>query len=599
MHVSGLSGTGKTALVHEVFRRKSSLKRTRQQQDGTVIQTHQGLYVYGKYEQQYHTNGNSKGDVTSTSTLKPYSGLIMACNEICGSLLNEATKRQQQLLQQESNQDHGSGHDLLMQVRESIVSEFGVGTATDELSILLEMIPALSEIITLEDDRIPGTNDDEKDVNNSPQDAESEIESDGDSNNNEINSLASGESLKFRFQYALQRFLRLIGRFFQPLVMVIDDLQWADTSTFEMLLQAVIKDNDNPNIFFIGISRTSDDDDAIAAQNQIGNNSVMFGTSMKNADETTTGPSTMDFPAFLAEMRKISSDGTRTDVSRRNRKKYKLELTEIKLGNLDLPAVEDILRELLSLEDEDTATDGCESSFSATDHRSEAPSGRGSMGNPNPNLSMSDHRSDSASRSYSGSGSTGDLGSNFGTIKLQSFAQLCMGKTHGNPFFLRRYLSSLAQRKLLRFNFGSMKWTCDENLIHQETMATENVVQLLNAEMKRLQPMRVFALQIMACLGMSFRFKMIKLLWEDLYATRQHQSVGDEDAATDSDDDENIEVMLGFFVAEGYIRAVGEYAGISGSLTSEKKQMRNIPKMAIAATICHIVGFMIRYKRQR
>ena len=121
----------------------------------------------------------------------------------------------------------------------------------------------------------------------------------------------SAEECKNRFNYAFRRFIRVIGSF-GPLVMFLDDLQWADLGSLE-LLEVLITDRENSNLMIIGCYRSNEVEDSHPLAKTI-----------------------REIPA------KCDSGG--------------FYITEVTLGNLNVQDVNDLLLDLLSSDDEPTHT---------------------------------------------------------------------------------------------------------------------------------------------------------------------------------------------------------------------------------------------------
>ena len=65
------------------------------------------------------------------------------------------------------------------------------------------------------------------------------------------------EEAKSRLHYAFRRFIRIVSSYFEPLVIVLDDLQWADKSSLS-LLDVLITDDANPNLMVVGCYRSNE-----------------------------------------------------------------------------------------------------------------------------------------------------------------------------------------------------------------------------------------------------------------------------------------------------------------------------------------------------
>jgi predicted ATPase len=139
---------------------------------------------------------------------EPYTGITAACRELCGEML---------LLR-----DTPSFEALFQEIRRKIVDQLGA-----ELRLLTHVIPHLHEIV-------------------------------GESEGLEDKMERQGHvEAKSRFNYAFRRFFRVMSSYFMPLVMFLDDLQWADLESLD-LLGVLIADRDNPNLMVIGCYRSNE-----------------------------------------------------------------------------------------------------------------------------------------------------------------------------------------------------------------------------------------------------------------------------------------------------------------------------------------------------
>jgi PAS domain S-box-containing protein len=84
---------------------------------------------------------------------------------------------------------------------------------------------------------------------------------------------------------------------------------------------------------------------------------------------------------------------------------------------------------------------------------------------------------------------------------IESLAKLLHRKTQGNPFFLTQLIKSLYANGLLRFD-GEAGWQWDERI--EEQNITDNVVELMIAELENLHPATQQVLQFAACIGNEF-----------------------------------------------------------------------------------------------
>src|SRR6185436_3684780 len=76
-------------------------------------------------------------------------------------------------------------------------------------------------------------------------------------------------------------------------------------------------------------------------------------------------------------------------------------------------------------------------------------------------------------------------------------------KTHGNPFFLSRFLHACYREGMLHVDAGRRAFVWDIERIKQTTI-TDNVVDFLVAKIKALSPRTERALALAACIGHTF-----------------------------------------------------------------------------------------------
>ncbi len=305
-----------------------------------------GLFVKGKFDLNLRS--------------QPYSGISNACAEICGSILES------QVLQPTR------AADICKEIEE---------TLADELVLLIQAIPMLVEIVHRPDPAMEQRQSRSSDT-------------------------SSSNKSKHRIQYAFVRFMRLITKYFSPLVFVLDDLQWADASSLD-LLDVLIADRQNVKLMVMGMYRP----------NEVNETPVFF--------------------RFLEELKEKTHDKD-------------LSLTHLWIENLDIHAVNDIIQDLMHCEDSRTL----------------------------------------------------DL------------AEICIKKTHGNPFFLLHFIYMLYEHKLLLFNYATLSWSWNVEAIATSTSACDNVVGLLQDQMNNLPFHLLELLKLASCLGSTFDQHHIQRVWK-------------------------------------------------------------------------------------
>jgi diguanylate cyclase (GGDEF)-like protein len=114
--------------------------------------------------------------------------------------------------------------------------------------------------------------------------------------------------------------------------------------------------------------------------------------------------------------------------------------------------------------------------------------------------------------------------------QVRPLAELCIEKTAGNPFFLAQFLRTLHGAGDLRYEREAGKWRWDIEQIRRRGM-TDNVIELMLAQLRALAPQTQQLLAIAAHLGDTFGMRQLvsvgaqnavdtaKLLWPALKAS--------------------------------------------------------------------------------
>ena len=87
--------------------------------------------------------------------------------------------------------------------------------------------------------------------------------------------------------------------------------------------------------------------------------------------------------------------------------------------------------------------------------------------------------------------------------EVADLAALCLAKTAGNPFYLRRFIDDLVQRRLLAFDDAAQRWAWSLAQIAQTQMA-DNAVALMVEQLAPLPAATRHTLTVAAFLGASF-----------------------------------------------------------------------------------------------
>lgn len=94
--------------------------------------------------------------------------------------------------------------------------------------------------------------------------------------------------------------------------------------------------------------------------------------------------------------------------------------------------------------------------------------------------------------------------------RISSFAlaKLITHKTGGNAFFVRIFLESMVNEKILEFNYEENCWKWDINKI-EEIKVDDNSLDLLVKKIKQLPQNTIEALKLAACVGVEFDLKIL------------------------------------------------------------------------------------------
>jgi predicted ATPase len=314
----------------------------------SVIEMKRGIFVRGKFD--------------SHNDDEPYAGIAAAFGEIC--------RRIKALLSSEGMiQEQG----LIEAIGNTILSELG-----SEVHLLSKLIPELDVIIP-------------------------SIRRSSDVSNESHDFHAGAES----FKYAFRILTRALSSYFAPMVLVFDDLQWADVSSLKVI-DFLISDVQNPTaLMIIGCFRSNE----------------------------------VNIPQFLS---------SRIQNLTEKKEQFRFNMTDIELGSLGVVEVNRVIMAMLSIDDED---------------------------------------------------------------RTRALAETCFKRSLGNPFFLIEFVTMLEDEDLISFNLGALDWVWDEKLIDNETMSTANVVDLVQARIRKLPESVQLLLQYAACLGSSFQLSTLSLIW--------------------------------------------------------------------------------------
>jgi diguanylate cyclase (GGDEF)-like protein len=91
----------------------------------------------------------------------------------------------------------------------------------------------------------------------------------------------------------------------------------------------------------------------------------------------------------------------------------------------------------------------------------------------------------------------------------KTLAELVLEKTHGNPFFMNQFLTTLQAEKLLNFDRNRGIWEWDLQKIQLDISTHNNLTDLLTKKIQKLDRAEQEILQLAACIGNTFELSIL------------------------------------------------------------------------------------------
>ena len=223
--IAGYSGTGKSALVKEFIKQ---LEHGHVQSQGTTEHFANGKrrrpqtprFISGKYEELHRAD--------------PYSAIADAFNAFGSTLL---LKEKQQVSQQEEG---GSGRSELDQLRARVQETLG----DDNIQLLSDIMPVLFNVLRQEPD------------SGSP---DAEVVTKGFASTCRRRSVAVSSAQQNRIKHVFRIFVEALSSKDTPLILFLDDLQWIDDASLQ-LLESLLSSSLLEHFMFIGAYRSNEVD---------------------------------------------------------------------------------------------------------------------------------------------------------------------------------------------------------------------------------------------------------------------------------------------------------------------------------------------------
>mmetsp|Transcript_29760 Transcript_29760/g.72055 ORF Transcript_29760/g.72055 Transcript_29760/m.72055 type:complete len:1267 (+) Transcript_29760:104-3904(+) len=223
--IRGESGQGKSALAMSL--------------QPTVERKYSGMFCFGKYSQPNtamndETNNDNKAaqkSHNSSSQNEPLAGIVQVCEEIC-------TK----LLQMRRNHINKNGDEKFQMIRDQLLERLDGGSNGEMVKALAGLVSGIEDILSLTSDG-KGNNNMTSNISSSQggidrihseEDDDDDLKSkDRDERINNNDTARKAEQA----QMAIRIFLDVVSKHLCPLVVFLDDLQWADSQSLKTIEQ--------------------------------------------------------------------------------------------------------------------------------------------------------------------------------------------------------------------------------------------------------------------------------------------------------------------------------------------------------------------------
>ncbi|CAB9520925.1 Transcriptional regulator [Seminavis robusta] len=273
--ISGEAGAGKSVLAESL---RSSVPNAG------------GFYMTGKFDLQQQN--------------EPYSAISMACVELIHEIMFTSSTAE---TKNRDNQDGATPSEILRDKLNAILD-------SNQIDVLANIIPNL--VTVTGGDYLAGVasaganeEDDQEQQDEQKQQDEDEQEQTPPTQSSSGNHYTEAKQV---LHYAFQQFIRVICSL-GPIILVLDDLQWSDTSSLELMQQLLVDRELSSNLMIVGSYRSNE------------------------VEETHVLKTT------LRELQSILVE----DEEKSDRGSINLEISEIPLGNLNVDQVNELLCDLM------------------------------------------------------------------------------------------------------------------------------------------------------------------------------------------------------------------------------------------------------------
>jgi predicted ATPase len=483
--VSGYSGTGKSALVLQTLQQPCR-------------ERYRGCFCFGKFD-LHHGGGHGRNEKegkecgVSGRCLVPFSAISTALSRLVEEIIRDRRPRGEG-----EDEDHRFDELLRPKLEALFLGQQGPDEQ-QQLEVLRAIIPNFHLLLTERGGGGGGGDDDNMEAQQQQRgkiiSTSSSSTSSTDALLRQCDMVGSAEK-KAKLLLLLRLFMKEVCQVYCPVVLHLDDLQWADAASLD-LLRALVLDRDITGLLVVGCYRDSDvvvDDVAAARDHHDHKLFTLFLNHLGANNNNNNGPPRPRTATTTTVAAPLPADQRR--ISETNDEQVRL--TTISVQNLDHATIKNMLQDLLQM-----------NSTSASNENGE---------------------------------------NNNDDADVDALARFVYTKTYGNVFFVIQFLKTLQQMELLKVSSnnnaddggGRLEWQWDQDKIAQnKRIATaDNATELMTLDIeKQLSIPARNALKIAACLGNEFEESMLVLL---ILKLSEERLDGDQDNWFVWDDDDSI-----------------------------------------------------------
>jgi len=258
-----------------------------------------------------------------------------------------------------------------------------------------------------------------------------------------------------RLAVALLTFLKYFCTNVGPLVMFLDDLQWADEHSIHLMMNLVGREDSSVDGGETGSMGASSAEPAVPNFVLLaGHRDEEGGTRSSSGGYVATRQSALE-----------------QQLMQRN------QVINVNVRDLDVTRVEQLLRAILQIRDLESFQEG------TNEDDDDSPRNR-----------------DETKKN-----------------DVQALAKLVHNKTFGNPYFVLQQLEYLHSRNLLTYNFGTLKWEWDLAAVRLGTDSSSNIVDIVTSRVALVPPRVRRLLQLASCLGFFVEMDILELLEQKMF----------------------------------------------------------------------------------